>query len=185
MEKVDMKLKNVFSTSALLLAAVSCAAPDPGLEQSRSINAWLVNSAGNASIENSIIAQHTLFPYHFFQDSPALNDLGDSDLAVLAAHYRMDPGSLNLRQADAPDALYKARKQFVLDRLAAGGVDIKQMAIEDRLAGGDGADSERVVRALSKEAEKQSTSSSATERQGASAAGGQSATGTGMKGTRK
>ena len=37
---------------------------------------------------NGVVRQKTVFPYHFLNDSPALNELGERDLALLANHYR-------------------------------------------------------------------------------------------------
>jgi hypothetical protein len=151
-----MKRFQVLSTSALLLAALGCAEPEPGLEQRHSLNVWLANSLKKTSAVNAIIRGRTLYPYHFVEGSAELNDLGHADLDVLANHYRSHPGKLNLRQGEAPAELYGARKKTVLEYLGMAGVEPQTVAIEDGIPGGDGADSERVIQALATEREKES-----------------------------
>ena len=140
-----MKLSRILTTATIVMAIVGCDSTPHGLQDRSSVNAWLVNSFNDAAIENAIVAQHTLFPYHFLANSAALNDLGKADLGVLAGHYRLHPGQLNVRQGDTPETVYKARVKVVLDELAAAGVDTEGTLIEDGLPGGDGMPSERVL----------------------------------------
>ena len=114
------------------------------------VNKEIVNSLNNIGIENAIIAQHTLFPYHFVKNSAELNELGQKDLAVLAKHLSRCPGDLNVRKADTPDDIYQARVDIVIDRLKKAGMPADQIRIVDGIPGGDGMVSERVVKILDK-----------------------------------
>jgi hypothetical protein len=120
----------------------------PSEGQQMAANTWAVNNIRDAAINNAILTQHTLFPYHFKTGLEALNGLGEQDLAVLAANYRARPGDLSVRRGDASEDLYNARLAAVTKRLQEGGVDVGRMKIVDAPAGGPGKPSERVVRIL-------------------------------------
>ena len=130
----------VVTTSVLL--ACGCASPEVGRE--RPVNVWLVKSMYRSEAENAIIDQHTLFPYHFIEESAELSDAGRSDLAVLASHYLRYPGSLNVRRSGADEVLHTARVKTVTEYLASAHVEMEKMKISDDLPGGDGMESERV-----------------------------------------
>ena len=73
----------------------------------------LVRTLNNIGVENAILAQHTLYPYHFVTDGTALNELGQRDFAVLARHFAEYPGLLNVRPGDGVSAeLYQARSRL-------------------------------------------------------------------------
>ena len=57
-------------------------------EQRRFANKLMANSFFDESVENGIISQRTVYPYHFVPDSARLNELGERDLQVLAAYYK-------------------------------------------------------------------------------------------------
>ncbi len=114
------------------------------------VNKEIVNSLNNIGVENAIIAQYTLFPYHFVKNSAELNELGRKDLAVLAKHLSRCPGDLNVRKADTPLDIYQARVNLVIDRLKKAGVPADQILIADGMPGGDGMVSERVIKILDK-----------------------------------
>jgi len=136
----------------LLLGLLSGCYPEGSRsEQRRRVNAQLVNWPLNAAISNSIIRQHTLFPYHFVNGATVLNELGQHDLAVLAAHYKEYPGKMNIRRGDADEALYRARVKTVLEGLTEAGVEADRIQIADDLPGGEGIPSERVVNILREE----------------------------------
>ena len=145
---------------ALLFLPLGCNSTEPGLEQRRDLNAWMLRSLSNSAIENATIAQHTIFPYHFVQDSATLNDLGRSDLAVLASHYLLAPGTLSIRRGDTSDSLYQARVKEVLTALADSKVEVDKMRIEDALPSGDGAPSDRVLNSLQEKKDQSFTSPS-------------------------
>ena len=149
------------SLAALLgsLAACESVKPDPdGDVYSR---AWSGEAMRNASLNNAIIAQHTLYPYHFAAGSAVLNDLGQRDLHVLADHFVKTggelPGELNVRRGNAAEALYEARVKVVLEHLSAAGVKDGLVSVKDGPAGGEGMASERVIVILKEKMAKQST----------------------------
>jgi hypothetical protein len=102
----------------------------------------------NASLNNAIVSQHTLYAYHFAAGSAELNELGVRDLDVLVAHFQNAAGDLNVRRGEAGQALYEARVRTVLEKLAAAGVPSRSVAVKDGLPGGEGISSERVVEIL-------------------------------------
>lgn len=105
----------------------------------------IVRSINDMAIQNAIVAQQTLYPYHFVRNSSRLNELGESELAVLANHYREHPGTLNIRRSGTPDELYNARIQAVMDALAQAGVDTGRIQIAEGMPGGDGMPTEQVL----------------------------------------
>jgi len=125
-------------------------------DQQQVADEWMVNTIRDAAINNAIITQHTLFPYHFSPGRDALNELGERDLAALAAYYRGHAGDLNIRRGDATDDLYKARVGAVRKRLTESGVDATRIAISDSMASGPGMASTEVVKILER-AEKDSS----------------------------
>jgi hypothetical protein len=164
----------------LLVAMVGCDT-SPNVRDRSSVNAWLMSTVRNSAIENAIIAQHTLYPYHFVANSDMLNNLGESDLGVLATHYRLHPGKLNIRRGETPEDLYKARVKLVVEKLAEEGVDTDRVTVEDALPGGDGISSERALLILSSPGEPGQTQMMPTRGMGASTREGVTRT---MKGVR-
>lgn len=112
------------------------------------INAWLVRSYTDDAIKNAIIVQHTLYPYHFVDDSAELNALGEHDLAILAEHFKKYAGKLNVRRGPETAQLYAARLGAAAEALKQAGVVDKPISISDGLPGGEGMGSERVVEIL-------------------------------------
>ncbi len=122
-----------------------CGSTDTIDEHRHALNIWLHNSIRDEAIRNAIISQRTLFPYHFVPDSAALNDLGKSELKVLAAHFSTNSGQISVGRGETPEPLYLARLKDVAERLREFGVDLERLKISDVLPGGDGMSSERVV----------------------------------------
>ncbi|MBA7588160.1 hypothetical protein ES708_30210 [subsurface metagenome] len=109
------------------------------------INAELVNALNDTAMRNAIISQHTVFPYHFLKNSDKLNELGERDLAVLAGHFKDNPGQLNVCRNNTTENLYQARVDFVLNRLQETGVAVDRISVSDGMPGGPGMPSERVL----------------------------------------
>jgi len=109
------------------------------------INSQLINPYNDIPVQNSIISQHTLFPYHFVKNGEELNELGNKDLNVLIKHFLQHPGKLNVRRGDAPQDLYQGRINFVLRQLKEAGVKDDQISISDGMAGGSGMLSEKIL----------------------------------------
>ena len=126
----------------LLIALLGCELENPEVVE---VDHLLVNVYADTAVENAIIRQHTIFPYHFEQGSQELNKLGRRDVVVLARRYLEHPGTLNVRKGNTPDALYQARLETVLHQLRQVGVSADLGTIGDELAGGDGMVSSDVV----------------------------------------
>lgn len=109
------------------------------------INSELINSYNDIALENAIITQHTLFPYHFVKNAAELNELGQRDLGVLTKYFLKNPGKLNIRRNDCSMELYRARVKFVLDVLKDTGIDAEQIRISDGMPGGAGMPSQKVL----------------------------------------
>ena len=142
-----MKLK----TGTLLLAflmgilLMDCEESTTKAPDEREINSRLLNSYNDTAIQNAVISQHTLYAYHFVQDGPQLNELGDRDLAVLVQHFARNGGWLNIRRHEASAELYQARVNTVRDRLQEAGIDMDRVRVSDGMPGGSGMASERVL----------------------------------------
>jgi hypothetical protein len=108
----------------------------------------LVNTLNNIAVENAIITQHTLYPYHFTANAAQLNELGQRDLAVLARRFAAHPGTLNIQRQNVPNDLYEARVAHVLSGLKAAGVDVARISVSEGMPGGSGMPAEQVVTIL-------------------------------------
>ena len=108
-------------------------AEDQAEKQSKkNLDVELVNTLNNIGVENAIITQHTLYPYHFGADAGELNELGQRDLMVLARHFKEHPGILNIRRGETAAQLYDARVAHVLSRLKDAGVETSRMSVVRR-----------------------------------------------------
>ena len=109
------------------------------------IHRAMIDGYRTQHVDDAIIRQRTLYPYHFEQDSAELNQLGMRTVHVLSMHYRDKSGTISVRAGGASDELYKARLAEVRQRMTDAGVDLARITIEDRLPGGDGISSDQVV----------------------------------------
>ncbi len=109
------------------------------------INSELINTYQDTSVQNAIISQHTLYPYHFVNNGAELNELGLRDIAVLSAHFAKNPGQLNIRHGSVSTNLYVDRIKFVLDKLKEAGINTKQVNITDGMPGGSGITSDAII----------------------------------------
>ncbi|MHC4271590.1 MAG: hypothetical protein ACYST2_04680, partial [Planctomycetota bacterium] len=71
----------------LVLFVASCEDMAQKSSEMRLINTKLVTTYNDMAIENAIITQHTLYPYHFVQNGQELNELGFRDFGVLAGYF--------------------------------------------------------------------------------------------------
>ncbi len=117
------------------------------------INSQLINSYNDIALENAIISQHTLFPYHFVKNGAELNELGKRDLTVLIRHFLKQSGHLNIRKHNIPTELYEARVESVHIRLQEAGIKMDRITISDDMPGGSGITSESVLIILAEEDE--------------------------------
>ena len=137
--------------AGFLVVLASGCETTPVRQEGSPFNAWLAASVTENAVNQAIIAQHTIYPYHFVASAAVLNELGQHDLQVLADHYAEHPGPLNIRQGNAPPNLYEARKTAVIDSLVKAGVDTSRVTIGDALPGGEGMPSEGVITILEAE----------------------------------
>ncbi len=113
-----------------------------------SSGAAMVQMLNNESVDNGILAQHTLFPHHFVVNAAKLNELGRRDLGVLARHFVTAPGQVNVRRGTASATLYEARVATVRQRMVEAGVDPERITITSDLPGGSGMPSDFVLYVL-------------------------------------
>jgi hypothetical protein len=115
------------------------------------VNRKIVDTYSDLAIQNAIIAQHTLYPYHFVNNGVQLNSLGQRDLSVLIQHFQENPGQLTLQQGGTESRLYQSRAQTVYEKLLAGGIPDGKIRITDGMPGGDGMASNSIIEILETE----------------------------------
>ena len=115
------------------------------------VNRKIVDTYSDLMIQNAIIAQHTLYPYHFVNNSAMLNGLGERDLAALTQHFQENPGQLSIQQGKTDAILYQSRAQTVYEKLLAGGVPDSKIKIISGMPGGDGIQTNAVIEILATE----------------------------------
>jgi hypothetical protein len=154
---------NLIAIPTLLAMLAACHSAAQGNDVETHKGPWAGDEIQNASLNNAIVSQHTLYPYHFVTGSAELNELGARDLNVLVAHFLIASGDLNVRRGEASQPLYESRVKTVLERLAAAGVTSSSVAVKDGLPGGEGISSERVLVILKGKMSKGSSSTSGTD----------------------
>jgi hypothetical protein len=145
---MKLNMNTIMALSCILMAGCQESA-----EQSRdehAINSQLINSYHDISIQNALVSEHTLFPYHFVENAAELNELGQRDLAALATHFVKHAGHLNVRRHNTPADLYEARLKVVHGKLQEAGIEMERMSISDDMPGGSGVPSERILVILQK-----------------------------------
>jgi hypothetical protein len=146
-----MRPYTIISICLLLVLLAGCTEDVQKSQDTHSLNSRLIESYGNTSIDNAIISQHTLFSYHFVNNSAELNELGRKDLDVLIKHFKENPGELNIRQGEASNRIYQARVDLVLKKMQEAGVDRSKITVSDGMPGGSGMPSEEVLSVLKDE----------------------------------
>jgi len=147
-------MKHLAMTTCILAMAVCGCEPQQEAADLSAYDEWLVNTVNDTAVRNAIIRQRTLFPYHFVAGGAALNDLGTHDVAILASHFKNNPGQLSVRRGDTPRELYAARVAGVADAIGKAGIDKNSVKIYDSPASGDGMPSEWVLIFLHKDVQK-------------------------------
>lgn len=112
------------------------------------VNRLVRESYSDLAIQNAIITQHSLYPYHFINNSAELNALGKRDLAILAGHFLEHPGQICLRQGHVDRQLYQARSKTVRENLLQAGIAKSKINITGGHPGGQGMPSPVVVEIL-------------------------------------
>lgn len=148
-----MKLKTMFVVGlccTILFTGCQEQQAGPTVDESQ-VNRKIVDTYSDLMIQNAIVAQHTLYPYHFVNNSVMLNSLGERDLAVLIQHFQDNPGQLMIQQGNTDAILYQSRAQTVYEKLLAGGIPDNQIKIVSGMPGGDGMLSNAVIEILATE----------------------------------
>ncbi len=166
-----MNARSLLAVAAALGVLAGCGSQKQKVAEDRTLDIYLVRAVQDTAMKNAIIAQRTLFPYHFVPGSADLNDLGKVDLSILAGHLRDHPGRLNVRRGGAEKDLHDARVRRVQDLLEGAGVKAGGVEIVDGLPGGDGISSDRANRIQERDEE---SSSRGARNYRAAAAGGAS-----------
>ena len=144
-----MKLNIILMVILLCCLTIGCQEEMEKNPNNHLINSQLIRSYNDIAIQNAIVSQHTLFPYHFVTNGAELNELGQRDLAALTSHFIKYPGQLNIRRGKITADLYEARINMVYERLLEAGIDKKRISISDAMPGGSGITSERMLIILS------------------------------------
>lgn len=147
-----MKLQTIGMIGLLCLICIGgCSSQEKGNPSSSidqdQVNQAIVTTYSDLAIQNAIIAQHTLYPYHFVNNSAELNTLGQRDLSILTAHFRSNPGKL-IVQGAPDDLLYQSRGQLVYEKLLAAGIAQEKINVTDGMPGGDGMPAGSVIEIL-------------------------------------
>jgi hypothetical protein len=146
-----MKYKKAVLTVTLVCVVVFCGCQEqqagPTVDQSQ-VNRKIVDTYSDLMIQNAVVAQHTLYPYHFVNNSAQLNGLGERDLAALVQHFQENPGQITVHQGKTEPLLYQSRAQTVYEKLLAGDIPDSKIKIVSGMPGGDGIQSNAVIEIL-------------------------------------
>ncbi|MEN8127910.1 MAG: hypothetical protein ABFR90_08930 [Planctomycetota bacterium] len=149
-----MKLREIFAIS-LICAVLLCGCQEEQVDgdtvDTSEVNRKIVDTYSDLAIQNAIISQHTLYPYHFVNNSAQLNGVGERDLSVLVQHFQENPGQLILQQGGTKSLLYQSRAQTVYEKLLAGGIPDGKIRITDGMPGGEGIASNSIIEILETE----------------------------------
>ena len=155
-----MKLCLMTVTIMFCILAIGCQEDVQKDSNNHMINSQLVKSYNDIAIQNAVVSQHTLFPYHFITNGAELNELGRRDLAALTSHFIKHPGHLNIRRHNTGADIYEARVKMVHERLMEAGIDMERISISDDMPGGPGMTSERLLIILQRAPRRASTGTS-------------------------
>ena len=140
-----MKLSKMIMTVLFCILIVGCQEKMEEGQKSHLINSQLLKSYNDIAMQNAVVSQHTLFPYHFVTNGAELNELGQRDIAALTSHFMKYPGRLNIRRHNTNADIYDARVNLVHERLQEAGIDMERIRISDDMPGGSGITSERIL----------------------------------------
>lgn len=107
-------------------------------DQLEEANILLATELMDASATAGTVKSHTLFPYHFVESTAVLNELGEREMRILAAHYREHGGPLNLRRDSGAPTLHEERINAMLAFLHKEGVDTSRVRLTETTMGGPG-----------------------------------------------
>ena len=122
-----MKSRKAFAVVILMCAVLICACtpvekgPVTNAVNKDQVNQTILGTYSDLAIQNAIITQHTLYPYHFVNNSADLNTIGQRDLSILIEHFQQNPGRLMIQQGSEDDLLYQSRGQLVYEKMLQAG----------------------------------------------------------------
>ncbi|MFC1793233.1 hypothetical protein ACFL3Q_06560 [Planctomycetota bacterium] len=148
-----MKPSKMIMTVLFCILIVGCQEKMAEGPSNHRINSQLVKSYNDIAMQNAIVSQHTLFPYHFVTNGAELNELGQRDIEALTSHFMKYPGKLNIRRHNTDADIYEARVNLVHERLQEAGIDMERIRISDNMPGGSGITSERILIILERPSE--------------------------------
>ena len=143
-----MKVKLLVLYGLCLSLMTGCQEQSRLSSSNQTVDRTLINTLNQIQVENAIVAQHCLFPYHFVTDRDSLNELGQRELGVLIRHLAQRGGTLTVRRGQTPVELYEARLNYVVQYLKDAGVQMHLVKIGDGAIGGEGMESEQVIEVL-------------------------------------
>jgi len=146
-----MKLNTITSICLALFLLAGCQENEQESSDNYAMNSGLIASYYDIAVNNAIVSQHTLYPYHFITNGKELNELGNNDLMVLIKHFMENPGKLNIRQGNVSTEIYKARINFVFTKMIDAGIGKDKVSVSDDMPGGSGMSSEKVLTILKNE----------------------------------
>ena len=157
-----MTQKVIMSVIGLLCVALlggcnNAQTSEPNSIDRSELNRAVLESYSDLAIQNAIITQSTLYPYHFVSNSARLNTLGKRDMGVLIRHFAENPGQLSVQQGSVSDQLYQDRRQVVYKALVAGGIAEKNIVITNDMPGGSGMLSNDVIKIVQEESAESSS----------------------------
>ena len=139
--------------AALTLTAVlaGCDHKDPYVnENARLMDQAMMDTVRMQPIDQAVIAQRTLYPYHFVAGNDTLEGIGRHDLRIIVDHYRDQGVPLNVNRGEASEQIYDARVRTVAKFIADCGVPDNRIQIVQGRPGGPGLPGAWVVKILSK-----------------------------------
>lgn len=157
-----MKLSMITIMVLFCISMIGCQESVEESSDKHLINSQLINSYNDIAMQNAIVSEHTLYPYHFVNNGAELNELGQRDFAILTKHFTQHAGKLNIRRHNSPAELYEARVKLVREGLQQAGIDMERISISDDMPGGAGMTSERILVILEKADEGVSIGTSTT-----------------------
>jgi len=150
------------------VALTGCGSAPPAVDTPGVSEMWVAPWIQEATANEAILREGTVYAYQFIVESAELNDAGRHAVAVLAEHYAVHGGTVRIQQSDAPDDLYAGRVATVLRSLGELGVAGGAVKVVDAPPRGDGVLSDRLVVIVT--APTGTSASMADEGSGASAA---------------
>jgi hypothetical protein len=114
-------------------------------EQSN-LNKVFLRSAFEEQTRNGIVAESTVYPYHFRTNGPQLNELGEQQVRAIAAGYRGNELRVNVPRGDTVDELYQLRVETIRKYFADAGYGSERITVTRGVPGGRGISSDFAIR---------------------------------------